>query len=165
MRYLLTAKLSLFYTLLILCGLSACARAAPEPGDATKAKADKKTTTTMTDTSAYDRVEQAQAKEKITPREAVLLKAKLLFKPDLIDKKSPFRPKPGEAATREDCGTGFYLEIHQNYEVLSREDRELLKSLSPDLRVIIDNKEKKNGKSGESTPTLKQSIDEKETSK
>jgi len=86
----------------------------------------------------YDRVEQARAKGQLSDVEALMLKAKLLFAPQAIPKDSPFAPQAGETAVPRDCLTGFYKEVHQVKRLLSRDDREFLKSINIDLKLILE---------------------------
>jgi hypothetical protein len=86
----------------------------------------------------YDRVEQARAKGQLSDVEALMLKAKLLFAPQAIPKDSPFAPQAGETAVPRDCLTGFYKEVHQVKRLLNRDDREFLKSINIDLKLILE---------------------------
>jgi hypothetical protein len=98
--------------------------------------------TNMRQPTTYDRVSRATDYGEITLKEAVLLKAKLLFAPSLIPGGSQFAPKPGEALVQEDCLTGFYKDVHRVFTELNEEERKFLKSLSPDLEAIIQQREK-----------------------
>jgi hypothetical protein len=86
----------------------------------------------------YDRVERARARGQLSDVEALMLKAKLLFAREAIPKDSPFAPQAGETAVPRDCLTGFYKEVHHLKGLLSREDREFLKSVNTDLKFILE---------------------------
>jgi hypothetical protein len=98
--------------------------------------------TNMRQPSTYDRVSRATDFGEITLKEAVLLKAKLLFSPSLIPEGSKFAPKPGETLIQEDCLTGFYKDVHRAFPELNEEERKFLRSLNPDLEAIIRQREK-----------------------
>jgi hypothetical protein len=101
-----------------------------------------KANATMRQPTAYDRIQRAADMGELTLKEAVLLKAKLLFSPSLIPRDSKYAPKPNEAKVQEDCLTGFYKEVHQVFPQLGEEEKAFLKSLSPDLDAIISQKER-----------------------
>jgi len=96
----------------------------------------------MRQPTTYDRVSRAADFGEITLKEAVLLKAKLLFAPSLIPEGSKFAPKPGETLVQEDCLTGFYKDVHRVFPELNEEERKFMRSLSPDLEAIISQREK-----------------------
>jgi hypothetical protein len=96
----------------------------------------------MKEPSTFDRISRAADFGEISLKEAVLLKAKLLFAPSLIPEGSKFAPKPGETLVQEDCLTGFYKDVHRVFPELSGEERKFLRSLSPDLEAIIRQREK-----------------------
>ena len=96
----------------------------------------------MRQTTTYDRVSRATDFGEISLKEAVLLKAKLIFAPSLIPEGSKFAPRPGETPVQEDCLTGFYKDVHRVFAELNTEERKFLRSLSPDLEVIIRTREK-----------------------
>ncbi len=100
----------------------------------------------MRQPTTYDRVSRAADYGEITLKEAVLLKAKLLFAPSLIPEGSKFAPKPGEALVQEDCLTGFSMDVHRVFPELNTEERKFLRSLSPDLEAIIQQREKEEKK-------------------
>ncbi|MFA6216604.1 MAG: hypothetical protein WDL87_03015 [Candidatus Omnitrophota bacterium] len=90
----------------------------------------------------YDRVQAAADRGEIKLKDAVILQAKLKFAPGAIAKDSPYAPLPGEKLVEEECGTGFYKQVHQVFPELNKAEKELLKSLSPDLKSIIETREK-----------------------
>ena len=96
----------------------------------------------MRQPTTYDRVSRATDFNEISLKEAVLLKAKLLFAPSLIPEGSKFAPGPGETRVDQPCLTDFYTDIHRVFAELNTEERTFLRSLSPDLEVIIRQKEK-----------------------
>jgi len=112
------------------------------------AQGTEKTKPQMRQPTTYDRVSRATDYGEITLKEAVLLKAKLLFAPSLIPAGSKFAPKPGEALVQEDCLTGFYMDVHRVFTELNEEERRFLRSLSPDLEAMIRQREKE-----QKTPT------------
>ena len=91
--------------------------------------------------NTYDRVSKAQDHGKISLKEAVLLKARLLFAPHTIARKHPFSVKAGEVPVQEECLTGFYKDIHRVFDQLTYEEISLLGSLNPDLEVIMATRE------------------------
>jgi hypothetical protein len=101
-----------------------------------------KTKPYMRQPTTYDRVSRATDFNKISLKEAVLLKAKLLFAPSLIPEGSKFTPRPGEALVDQPCLTGFYIDVHRVFPELNTEERTFLRSLSSDLEVIIRMREK-----------------------
>jgi hypothetical protein len=112
------------------------------PGTFLMAQGTEKTKPQMRQPTTYDRVSRAADFGEITLKEAVLLKAKLLFAPALIPEGSTFAPKPGEILAQEDCLTGFYKDVHRVLPELNEEERKFLRSLSPDLEAIIRQREK-----------------------
>ena len=93
-------------------------------------------------TTTYDRIQRAADRGELTLKEAVLLKAELLFVPSLIPKDSHYAPKPGEVKIKEEGLTGFYKEIHRVFPELNEQEKKFLKTLSPVLEGIITQKEK-----------------------
>ena len=98
--------------------------------------------TNMKQPTPYDRISRAFDSGEITLKEAVLLKAELLFAPSLIPVGSKFAPKPDETLAQEDCLTGFYKDVHRVFPELNEEERKFLGSLSPELEAIIQQREK-----------------------
>ncbi len=92
--------------------------------------------------STYDRVQAAAERGDIKLKDAVILQAQLMFASDSIPKSSLYSPLPGEKLVEEECGTGFYKQVHQVFPELKKGEKELLKSLSPDLKSIIETREK-----------------------
>jgi len=87
--------------------------------------------------NTFDRVSKAQDREEISLKEAVLLKARLLFAPHTIARKHPFSVQAGEVPVQEECLTGFYMDVHRVFDQLTYEEISFLRSLSPDLEVIV----------------------------
>jgi hypothetical protein len=107
------------------------------------AQTKEKSKTTMRQPSTYDRIQRAADMGELTLKEAVLLKAELLFAPSLIPKDSKYAPKPGEVIIQSDEGlTGFYKEVHRVFPELNEQEKKFLKSASPDLEAIITQREK-----------------------
>jgi hypothetical protein len=96
----------------------------------------------MKEPNTFDRISRAADLGEIALKEAVLLKAKLLYAPSLIPEGSKFAPRPGEKTIPGEGLTGFYKDVHRVFSELNDEERKLLKSLSPDLEAIIRQKEK-----------------------
>ncbi len=94
--------------------------------------------------TTYDRIVSAQQRGEISTKESVLLRAKLLFAPNLLQ-GSKFAPEKGEQSP-SDSLTGFYKDLHKAFLQLSHEESELLRSFGPDLRAIIDQNRKENDK-------------------
>lgn len=92
--------------------------------------------------STYDRIQYAADMKEITLKETVMLEAMLKFAPDSFPKNSKYAPLPGERLVDEECGTGFYMNVHRAFPELNKEEKELLKALSPDLKLIIEAREK-----------------------
>lgn len=83
-----------------------------------------------------DRVAVAHDEGLISLKEAVLLKAKLLYAPHLVAGDSEFAPMAAHEAG-EECGTGFYRDVHRVRRLLTNKERTLLRSLSPDLDTVV----------------------------
>jgi hypothetical protein len=90
--------------------------------------------------SAYDRIVTAGETGRISLKESVILGATLLFSPHLL-KGSEYAPKAGEAAASGSL-TGFYKDVHRVFPELNGQERDFLKGLSPDLKAIIEQREK-----------------------
>ena len=90
----------------------------------------------------FDRIQMAVYAKELTLKEAVLLKAELLFAPFLIPKDSKYALKPGDVINRDGELTGFYKDVHRVFPELSEREKKFLKSASPDLEVIITQREK-----------------------
>ncbi|HEY3278098.1 MAG TPA: hypothetical protein VGJ94_15890 [Syntrophorhabdaceae bacterium] len=97
--------------------------------------------------NAYDRIMAAQQKGEISMKESVLLRAKLLFAPHLMN-GSKFARRGNEAVVADGL-TGFYKDVHKVFPQLSVEERNFLRSLSPDLKTIIDAREKEDASSSD----------------
>jgi hypothetical protein len=91
--------------------------------------------------NTFDRVSKAQDLKEISLKEAVLLKARLLFAPHTIGTKHPFSVQAGEVPVQEKCLTGFYKDVHRVFDQLTYEEISFLGSLSPDLEVILATRE------------------------
>ncbi len=93
--------------------------------------------------STYDRIQRGAHFGKISLKEGVLLVARLLFAPGLIPADSEYAPRPGEPAIQpEESLTGFYKDLHRVKAELTEEEKSWLRSLSPDIEVIIGAKGK-----------------------
>jgi len=86
---------------------------------------------------AYRNLTVAQADGTLSQKEAVLLKARLLFAPDTIPADSPYKLAAGESLVYEKCGASFYKEVHMVYDQLAPAEKSWLASLSPDLQAIM----------------------------
>ena len=87
--------------------------------------------------TTFDRVAKAYDRGEISLKDAVLLKAKLLFAPQAIETHHPFSVQAGEFSVQEPCLTGFYKDVHRVFDQLTAEEISFLGSLSPDLTVIM----------------------------
>lgn len=90
--------------------------------------------------TTFDRIDAALLKKEISLKDSVILKAKVLFAPELL-KDSVFSPKEGEVI-KNDSLTGFYKEVHKVFDDLSPDEREAMKKMSPELKSIIEQREK-----------------------
>jgi hypothetical protein len=90
----------------------------------------------------YDRIRAAVDEGRMTLKDAVLIEAKLLYNPALLPADSPYRLDPDDTGFAEECLTGFNKDVHRVFPQLSEEERELLKSLDPGLKTVIEQKEK-----------------------
>ena len=91
--------------------------------------------------TTFDRVSRARDHGEITLKEAVLLKARLLFVPHTIETQHPFSVEADEIPVHEESLTGFYKDVHRVFDQLTPEEISFLGSLSPDLKVIMTTKE------------------------
>lgn len=95
------------------------------------------------ETTTFDRVYQARLKKEITLKDEVIIKAKLAFAPYLMTAGSKFLPQPGELMVNKgESMTGFYKDVRKVFPELTQDEKDLLKSFSPDLKVIIEAMEK-----------------------
>ena len=85
--------------------------------------------------TTFGRIARALEEGRIGLKESVLLRAKLLYAPQLVPRESEFAPKPGEAAG-QGCATGFYMDVHRVKDILNDGEKAFLRSLSPDLDAI-----------------------------
>jgi hypothetical protein len=111
-------------------------------GGCPAAQVDERQKTDAGQTNAFDRVQRAADTGELTLKEAVLLKAELLFLPSLIPKDSRYASRQGESRMKEEGLTGFYKDVHKVFPELSEPERKFLRSLSPDLEVIVASREK-----------------------
>jgi hypothetical protein len=87
--------------------------------------------------SAFNRVSKAVALGKLDLKEAVLLKAQMLYAPQRLVPKPEFQPRTGEALVSEPCLTGFYEDVHKVFHQLTPEEIGLLKSLHSTLSHLL----------------------------
>jgi hypothetical protein len=106
--------------------------------------ADKETKMNLGVMTTYDRIVSAQHMGEISSKESVMVRAKLLFAPNLLH-GTRFAPREGERQI-SDSLTGFYKDVHRVFPQLSYEEKQLLSSFNPDLRAIIDQNQKENDK-------------------
>lgn len=132
------SKIALLLSFVLLASLLSLAGS----GEVSFAQTKEKANPTMRQPSTYDRIQRATDMGELTLKEAVLLKAQLLFIPSLIPKDSKYAPKPGEVRVHEEGLTGFYKEVHRVFPELNEQEKKFLKSVSPDLEAIITQKEK-----------------------
>ncbi len=100
---------------------------------------------------ALDRIELALAGKEISLKDAVLLKAKLLFDQQSVATDKESKVLSGYTNINEPCLTGFYKDVHRVFDQLSREEKDYLGSLTEDLKVIVRVKERET--TGAQTPT------------
>jgi hypothetical protein len=93
--------------------------------------------------SPLDRVRRDADFGRLTAKEALLIEARLLFAPETLPADSPYAPLPGRPIIHGEL-TGFYKSIHRIYPELTREDKDWLRTLSPDLEAIISARETTN---------------------
>jgi len=89
-------------------------------------------------TDAFDAIAWAQADGKISLKDSVILRAKLIFAPQmkLSASEGEIIENP-EAPFREPCMTSFYKDVHRVFDELSTDEKTLLSSLSEVLSGII----------------------------
>ena len=86
--------------------------------------------------SAFARVAKALSEGTIGLKESVLLRAQLLYAPQSIPPESEFAFRHGEKAG-EECGTGFYKDVHRIRDLVDEDEKAFLRSLSPSLDAIM----------------------------
>jgi hypothetical protein len=96
---------------------------------------------------AFGALAQAVEKHEITLKEAVILKAKLLFDPQSVTSDTKSSVLKGNTTVDEPCPTGFYKDVHRVFDQLSATEKDYLRALSPDLKVIFQAKEREASKS------------------
>ncbi len=91
---------------------------------------------------AFDTLAWAQAGGKISAKDSVILRAKLLFAPEikLTGKELSVLPI-SRSVIREQCLTGFYKDVHKSFRDFSADERNFLCSLNEDIDVIIKQRE------------------------
>ncbi len=100
--------------------------------------------------TTFNRIDVALLKKEISLKDSVILKAKVLYAPETL-KDSVFAVRNDEVKNSDEL-TGFYKEVHKVFDELSPDERETMKKMSPELKVIIEQREKEkeqNGKRGE----------------
>ncbi|HEY3278097.1 MAG TPA: hypothetical protein VGJ94_15885 [Syntrophorhabdaceae bacterium] len=91
---------------------------------------------------AFDAIGQAVDNKEMTLKEAVMLKARLLFDPHSAASDTKSSVLKGNTRIDDPCLTGFYKDVHRVFEEFSVAERGYLRNLSPDLNVIFRAKEK-----------------------
>jgi hypothetical protein len=86
--------------------------------------------------SVFDRISVAVDAGQLSLKEAVILKAKHMYAPHLVPANSEFAPVSGKPAG-EECDTGFYKDLHRVKDLLTGQEKALLRSLSPDFDAIV----------------------------
>jgi hypothetical protein len=86
--------------------------------------------------TTFGRIAKALDEGTIGLKESVLLRAKLLYAPSLVPPQSGFAPKPGEAMG-QGSRTNFFTDALRVKDLLNNNEKALLKSLSPNLTVIL----------------------------
>ena len=129
--------------ILFACTSEDPADVAAKPAPASETPSDQTDTRTepRTRQAAFDAVARDRDSGKLPAGEAVMLQARLLFDPKSVPAHSAYRAAPDSPAPSDECMTGFYKDVHRAYSELTAEDRAALKALSPDLKVIVDQKE------------------------
>jgi hypothetical protein len=87
--------------------------------------------------TTFDRIAKALDEGRIDLKESVLLRAKLLYVPRLIPPESEFAPLPGEPVA-EKYGAAFIKDVHRVKDLLNKDEKAFLRSLSPDLEAIVE---------------------------
>ena len=86
---------------------------------------------------SLDRVDRGVMQGTITQKDAVLLKAKLLYDRRAASAVAAKLLPGGTVVVDQPCMTSFFKEVRQVYGQLSIGERGYLSALSPDLRVIM----------------------------
>ena len=86
--------------------------------------------------TTFERIAKALDEGRIGLKESVLLRAKLLFAPRMVPPQSEFAPRPGEKVA-EKYWTGFIKDVHRVKDLLSQDEKALLRSLDPNLDAIV----------------------------
>jgi hypothetical protein len=103
--------------------------------------------------NAIDAVSRARDFGEIGAREAVLAKAALLSgTPGPVPTARYVSLAASPSGVVDPCGTAFYKEVHQAYDLLTDDDKAYLKGVNPDLAVIIEARE--NARAGLSSSAL-----------
>ena len=90
--------------------------------------------------TTFNRIDEAYGKGEITRKDSVVIKAKVLYAPETL-KDSVFAARKNEVKNSDDL-TGFYKEVHKVFDELSPDEREAMKKMSPELKVIMEQREK-----------------------
>ncbi len=86
--------------------------------------------------TTFARIAKALNEGRIGLKDSVLLRAKLLYAPWMVPLQSEFAPRPGEKVA-EKYWTGFNQDVHRVKDLLSPEEKALLRSLDPNLDAIV----------------------------
>jgi hypothetical protein len=97
------------------------------------------------DGGALDRISRGIGEGRISFKDSVLLKARLLFSPATLGADGNAALLGGAAGLGEPCLTSFFVDVHRIFTELSEEERSFLKTLSEDLRVVVTAREKAAG--------------------
>jgi hypothetical protein len=86
--------------------------------------------------NAILRVDRAWQHREISLKQAVMLKADILFNPKMIPDSSPFRPGPGETYDVTDF-SAFYANVFMVHKELSASEKAYLAALDPELKRVL----------------------------
>ena len=89
------------------------------------------------DPTVYEKILKAQAAGEISPKDAVLLKAKVLFAPGEYELPPALQPLAGEEYGGDFCLTGFYAEVQRVFSDLTAGEIRFLSSLDPNLDLLL----------------------------
>jgi hypothetical protein len=87
-------------------------------------------------TTTFGRIAKALGQGRISLKESVLLRARLLYAPRTVLPKSEFAPRPGEKVA-ESSWLLLNQDVHRVKDLLNADEKALLRSLNPNLDAIV----------------------------
>jgi hypothetical protein len=87
--------------------------------------------------TAYERVNNALQDGKLSPKQALMLQADILFNSQMLSASSPYRVKPGDARAGDAERQEFFEDVYRLYESLGKSEKDYLASLSPELSRVL----------------------------